>query len=363
MEDIKVSVIIPVYNVAPWLAECLDSVLGQDYENLQIICVNDGSTDSSLEILEKYAAKDSRILLLNQENKGLSAARNRAIENADGKYISFLDSDDLFTDGIIRKLVNKSESDSLEILRFCSEAFFENENLKKRGRAYVHKYCYPGIYTGRDFYKKLKENNEYSAVVWCSFYLREFISSNRLKFVYPLHEDELFTFTSYLYAQKVGFIPEIGVRRRYREGSIMTGERSIINIYSYYLTVQSMVLLCYENRDRLVDYPEFFEQADFIRNLAVEIYENAPDLIQSQVKDSFERSMLKDLDYYRNANNFVAALKNEHEKLEKKDLELISLKRELLSVYHSKAYKAGNLLAGPIRKIKRLFHDKNRTNE
>ena len=88
------SVIIPVYNVEPYLEQCLDSVINQTYKNLEIICINDGSTDNSLKILEKYQKKDNRIKLINQKNKGLSEARNAGLDVAKGEYIAFVDSDD-----------------------------------------------------------------------------------------------------------------------------------------------------------------------------------------------------------------------------------------------------------------------------
>ena len=88
------SVIIPVYNVEPYLEQCLDSVINQTYKNLEIICINDGSSDNSLKILEKYQKKDSRIKLINQKNKGLSEARNAGLDVAKGEYIAFVDSDD-----------------------------------------------------------------------------------------------------------------------------------------------------------------------------------------------------------------------------------------------------------------------------
>lgn len=89
-----ISIILPVYNVAPYLRQCLDSVCGQTYRDIEIIAVNDGSTDQSLEILKEYAAKDDRIILIDQKNAGLSAARNVGLERASGSYILFLDSDD-----------------------------------------------------------------------------------------------------------------------------------------------------------------------------------------------------------------------------------------------------------------------------
>lgn len=89
-----VSIIIPVYNVQEYLRKCLDSVINQTYKNLEIIIVNDGSTDNSFSICKEYAKKDPRIILLSQENRGLSNARNTGIKKISGNYIYFVDSDD-----------------------------------------------------------------------------------------------------------------------------------------------------------------------------------------------------------------------------------------------------------------------------
>lgn len=90
----KISIIIPVYNVEQYLSGCLDSVLAQTYQNFEAVCINDGSLDNSLAILEEYAQKDERIKIISQKNKGLSGARNTGLDNASGDYIFFLDSDD-----------------------------------------------------------------------------------------------------------------------------------------------------------------------------------------------------------------------------------------------------------------------------
>ncbi len=93
-QNIKFSIIIPVYNVEEYLAECIDSILSQDYNNIQILCINDGSTDNSLKLLEKYAKKDRRIKIFSQKNQGQGIARNVGIKNATGDYIMFIDPDD-----------------------------------------------------------------------------------------------------------------------------------------------------------------------------------------------------------------------------------------------------------------------------
>lgn len=101
-----VSIIIPVYNVEKYLPACLNSVLNQTYQNLEIICVNDGSSDNSPAILQEYAAKDKRIVIINQENKGLSVARNVGLERASGEYCCFLDSDDAYYPNFVERLMD-----------------------------------------------------------------------------------------------------------------------------------------------------------------------------------------------------------------------------------------------------------------
>ena len=93
---IKISVIIPVYNAEKYMRECLDSVIGQALQDIEIICVDDGSTDSSLSVLQKYAAKDTRLKIVAQANQGAAAARNVGMAVAQGEYLAFLDSDDLY---------------------------------------------------------------------------------------------------------------------------------------------------------------------------------------------------------------------------------------------------------------------------
>lgn len=105
----KISVIVPVYNVEEYLRKCLDSVLNQTLRDIEIICVDDGSTDSLWEILKEYAQKDDRIKLIQKENGGLSSARNAAMQVAKGDYIGFVDSDDWIDPDFLRKLYVAAE--------------------------------------------------------------------------------------------------------------------------------------------------------------------------------------------------------------------------------------------------------------
>ncbi len=112
----KISVIVPVYNVEKYLSDCLDSIINQTFHDIEIICVNDGSTDSSPSILSKYSAKDSRIQIINQENRGLSGARNSGIKIATGEYTCFVDSDDRIPVYALQTLLQIAESSQSPIV-------------------------------------------------------------------------------------------------------------------------------------------------------------------------------------------------------------------------------------------------------
>ena len=103
--NIKISVIVPVYNVENYLSQCLKSIINQTYKNLEIICVNDGSTDKSLMILKEYEKKDKRIKVINQNNKGLAATKNVGMKIATGDYITFVDSDDYIDLNVYEKCI------------------------------------------------------------------------------------------------------------------------------------------------------------------------------------------------------------------------------------------------------------------
>ena len=115
---VKVSVIIPVYNVEKYLEECLESIIDQSLEDIEIVCVNDGSTDNSLSILESYAELDNRIKIISQENHGLAAARNTGLKNINGDYVYFIDSDDFLELSALEELYNLAKEKSLDFVMF-----------------------------------------------------------------------------------------------------------------------------------------------------------------------------------------------------------------------------------------------------
>lgn len=124
-----ISVIVPIYNAETYLDKCISSILNQTYKMLELILINDGSTDSSLEICQKWQEKDNRVVLVNRENKGVSESRNEGIEIAKGKYISFVDADDYLDKNCFQMVMDSNEANNYDIVVFNYYLAFPNNNI------------------------------------------------------------------------------------------------------------------------------------------------------------------------------------------------------------------------------------------
>lgn len=246
MPEIKVSVIIPVYNAEKYLAECMDSVTGQTLREIEIICIDDGSTDSSLKLLRGYAEKDKRISVYTQENRGLSAARNRGIEKARGEYIEFLDSDDWLKKDAVEKLYRTSAERKSEILFFNGDTFYEDDNARKMHSEFQNYYLrtgeYPESCDGPEMLTMMRERKEYRTSVVMQLFERSFLEKNRLRFCPGiLHEDNDFTFIACLLSENTGYLPERLYKRRVHGESVMTKETGIKHVYGYFRAFLNML--------------------------------------------------------------------------------------------------------------------------
>ncbi len=357
--SIEVSVIIPVYNTAPWLVECLDSVLKQDYTNIQVICINDGSTDDSAQILKAYTEKDKRIMVIHQKNQGLADARNQGIKRAKGKYLLFLDSDDIMFDGIISELIPKAESDSLEFLRFRQETFYD-AGWKGRQKKISHKqFDYPGIWTGPELYSAEKNNHDYDAAVWRTLYLRDYLNTHHLEFRFFPYEDALFTFECYLHAKRAGFLNKSGLRYRIRENSITTSPHDISYVRSRYFTSRVMELLCYEKNQISPDLPDrIFDEPQLRFRKAVEDYQKHRNQISSQAVGKSDEIMLRELDQYLELQELREMEKKYREDLSNRDEAINLLQTQMGAIYNSKSWKLVSILIRPFHLIKKLINNK-----
>lgn len=237
---VKVSIIIPVYNVEAYLRECLDSVIEQSFREFEIICINDGSTDKSKIILEEYALLDTRIKIVDYpKNKGLSYARNKGLKIAKGKYIYFFDSDDILIKTAIENLYNIAEQNAVDGLLFDTKSIFENETLSQMFSKYkdARTFFYDGIFQGDDLFNQLKKNGDFDTAVWRQFWSKSFLNDNHIFFYEGiLHEDHLFTLQAIFLAKKIKCVNESYHIYRRRVNSIMSNRKSHKNFEGCFIT-------------------------------------------------------------------------------------------------------------------------------
>lgn len=222
----KVSVIIPVYNVEKYLRQCLDSVVNQTLEDIEIICVNDCSPDNSLDILKEYAQKDSRIRIIDlKENGGPGNARNIGIDSADGKYIMFLDPDDWYeldACELAYNQITKNEND------FVIFGFYKDNEIKKK--RYIDKKSieqFTDIIGNKNAgIKDLKVPFLFSSQCWYKIYNSEFIKKHSINFHYCNFEDGIFNVKCFLYSNSFSVLNEPLYHYRIRYDSITMNKNS-----------------------------------------------------------------------------------------------------------------------------------------
>lgn len=184
----KVSIIVPVYNTSQYLEKCLSSLINQTLKDIEIICIDDGSEDDSLSILEQFAQKDNRIIIINQTNKGPSAARNIGIKNAKGEFIGLLDSDDFVDLDFYEKLYDAATKNNCDVA--CATIIRKRTNSEK----------YRVHYTAEDIFVTLKEKLEACNVPKCCYVWNKIYKSDLVK------ENP---FTEGVYFEDVLWTPEI----------------------------------------------------------------------------------------------------------------------------------------------------------
>ena len=220
-----VSVIIPVYNVEKYLEECIDSVLNQTCQNIEIILVDDGSTDSSGQICDKYAENNKHICVIHQKNGGLSDARNAGFLRAGGEYVYFLDSDDYISFDAIEKLVSIAKNDNSDVVFFDAISFLDDAD-KEIKQNYIRNSRY-STSKGIVVFSQLQKNKEYHSAVPLLFFKKDFLKNNDLNFYSGIYyEDMIFTFEALCYAQVASQCEEALYYRRYRNNSIMTSKKN-----------------------------------------------------------------------------------------------------------------------------------------
>ena len=241
-----VSVIIPVYNMVGWMEDSIQSICQQTLNNIEIICINDGSTDHSLQILQRIAKEDHRIRVVSQPNGGLSAARNMGLKHAKGKYIYFFDSDDMLKPYALEMLYQIAETKQLDILLFDAESRYQTAEIERKFPEYKNLYtrnrAYKEVLTGEKMYTLMRQEQAYRCSVCLQFVRRKFVEDSGISFLNGiLHEDELYSAQIMLKAKKVSHINEPLFIRNVHADSIVSSAKTFLNCYSFFRIYQTLL--------------------------------------------------------------------------------------------------------------------------
>ncbi len=236
----KISVIIPVYNVEKYLRECLDSVINQTLKDIEIICVNDGSTDNSLEILKEYEKQDSRIKIIDKKNEGAAAARNLGLKSATGDYVIFFDSDDYMEFMALEKLYQNITDNNADISICKSYEFYDGDEEKQ-----ITEYAIKNNLLDNKTVFSPQEVSKYIFQFcvgwpWDKLYRREFVLKNGLTFQNLHHSnDTRFVLLSLACADKISITEDCLVNHRRHKSSL--AETRTNNPDSYYHALISLM--------------------------------------------------------------------------------------------------------------------------
>ena len=238
-EEIKVSVILPVYNSEEYLDEAIQSVVGQTLEEIEILCMDDGSTDGSFSILKDWAETDRRIGIYQQKNAGPSVARNQLLDHAHGQYILYLDSDDVLASDALENLFRTAENENLDLLIYNGSNFYDEDlpvgaRRVREGRFIIEDYR--GICSGPEMLVKLQEHKDLYSTAGLFLISRLFLEREAVRFHEGiLHEDTAYTFELLLKANRVDYLKTAFYKRRLRKNSITTGIKRFDHCYGTYL--------------------------------------------------------------------------------------------------------------------------------
>ncbi|MFJ7498537.1 glycosyltransferase family 2 protein [Serratia grimesii] len=251
----KVSIVIASYNTGKYIVECVNSASQQDYENIEVIVVNDGSTDNTEELLSELARNNAKLKILTQKNQGQSIARNNGTAVATGEFIIFLDSDDLFDYSLVSKCVSALTSTNSDIVFFNGETFFDDAYDEKT-TSFAPKYIRNSSLCGEamcshTFFKRSWKLKNYT-VSPCMFMSKTQLVRDNPFYPGIVHEDNLFT-TKILLSKKstVICINDILYKRRIRNDSIMTSKKSERNAVGYLTVARKMTSLRSEHDKEL----------------------------------------------------------------------------------------------------------------
>ncbi|EMH4030701.1 glycosyltransferase [Klebsiella oxytoca] len=287
----KVSVVIASYNTEKYIVECVNSVFNQDYPNVELVVVNDGSTDATGALLAEVVRNHSNVKVVNQVNQGQSVARNNGVNVATGEFIVFLDSDDIFDVSLISKCVMALMSTHSDIVFFDAEKFYDDECAVEFSSTYVRdNSLYGKTMDSKTFFKESWRLNSY-IVQPCMYMSRTQLVRDNPFYPGIIHEDNLFT-TSILLAQKstIVCLKESLYKRRLRRDSVMTSKKNHRHVIGYLTVARKLPVLRSRTDRELNNYLNSFISrcVSFSINDAKSCYGRVPKALRKEYLSAFK---------------------------------------------------------------------------
>lgn len=340
--SVTVSVVIPVYNTAEYISQTIACMLNQTLDDLEVICIDDGSNDGTLEILLEEAEKDPRISVFAQENSGQSASRNVGMMAARGKYLYFIDSDDLLDEQALELCCQAAERDNLDLFLFDATSFYESEKLHSEHASYDTYYTrardYEEVTDGPHMMAAMAKAGDYLPSPCLYIAKTDYVRGIDAAFIPGIfHEDNAYTYDLMIKASRVSHRKLPLYRRRIRENSTMTSRVTFSHCYGYYACGKQMLKTARELSGELDD-----ETYAAVLRIAYGTFANAQARYNNLAKGEEGGTM-----------GMTAVERASFDTLVGKDSSGAKVNRELTKVKDSRPYRLGWKLTKPYRDLKK----------
>lgn len=297
----KLSVIIPLYNASDDFRTCMESLITQTWTALEIIIINDGSTDNSVEIAKHYAENYPHVRLLHQANAGASVARNRGIEVATGKYVAFVDADDEVYPTMYETLMTMALEDDLDVAQ-CNADWCFRETGETWQSIPTDRLRSTGVLTGPDWLRMGLSSRRWTHVVWMGVYRRDVIVKNNIKFIAGLHHQDIVWTTEFMFNALRARYTEQSLYKYYLHNTSVSrlnrqGNKNL-NYQRHYIKITRLLEKLNRNyADKITIYPEFHQQITYEALRVCHAVRKEPDIItrQRMIAEIFTSGMYKRL--------------------------------------------------------------------
>ncbi|HHY83212.1 MAG TPA: glycosyltransferase [Clostridiales bacterium] len=287
----KITIIVPVYNAAPFIEKCINSLLEQTHKDIEVLIIDDGSTDNSGAICEEMAKKDNRVVYIRQENQGVSVARNTGLDKARGEWITFVDSDDWVEPAMCERALWAAVESNADVVIWSffshySDRVVESKLVKGTTRDLTDEKDELELKTISQYYGGISKGSPISAgCTWGKLYKRELIESNHIRFTPGLirAQDTVFSLEAFELAKKIFFLDEKLYHYRRSDSSITSGTKYIENCSTPF----NMLLDAYGRFIKKYNKDHAFEEALYLRTIQVLMWHFRHNLFNAHNKESW----------------------------------------------------------------------------